>query len=87
MDSINKKKLGELIECTDEAIHEFIVHLNTQKPQANRFIITDIPPTRLFVKEGYADELRKCINDLVSENTFAEENRFKPKTKKKKSIY
>ena len=68
-------KRGDLIECTDEAILQYIMFLNEQKSPENRFIIGTFPPRHLFVKQGYVEEMKKAINEMVSRNTFSEEDR------------
>ena len=75
---------GELVECTDEAILEYLEYLNHQRSHDQSFIICSIPPTHLFVREGHAEELKKAINELVSSNTFAEEDRANGKNKRRK---
>ena len=62
-----------------------INYLHGQRTNDSGFIICAIPPTHLFVRPGHAEELKKAINELVSKNTFSEEERNVGKGKKKKN--
>ena len=76
-------KQGVLIECTDEGILEYILFLNSQRSNENKFIISDLPPRHLFIKPGFVDEIKKAINELASSNTFSEEQRAAKKKGRK----
>lgn len=69
---------GELIECSDPAIREYILDLNRRnrtQGESKGFVLRDIPPNHLFIKKGYSEELRKAINTLIDDNTFKEEGK------------
>jgi hypothetical protein len=68
-------KRGELVQCTDPAIREYILFINGNQPETQRFVIKDLPPIHLFVKTGSTPMLIKSINQLIDKNTFLEENR------------
>lgn len=71
-------KEGELIECSDPAIREFLLHLNTknyEESASKAFLIVDLPPCHMFVKKGTGPYLVEAVNNLINENTFLEENR------------
>lgn len=68
-------KAGELIECSDEAIHEFIYKLNADLSDPKKFIIRDLPPRHVFVKKGSSARIKEAINEMINTNTFTEENR------------
>jgi hypothetical protein len=68
-------KVGELIQCTDPAIREYILFINGSQPETQRFVIKDLPPIHLFVKKGSSETLNKSVNQLIDRNTFLEENR------------
>lgn len=72
---MEKGKEGELIECTDEAIHEYIVNLNAEQGELQKFIIKDLPPRFLFVKKGSSPQIRDAINELINKITFETENK------------
>lgn len=76
-------KQGEFIECTDSAIREYLIYLNSKEPQEHKFIIADIDDRFLFIKAGVADKLKEKINLLVTSNTFAEEDRDSKKKRLK----
>ena len=66
---------GELIECTDEAIREYILNLSAQNNETQKFVLVDLPPVHLFVKKGSSADIKKAINKLINNVTFKEENR------------
>lgn len=72
MSEIGKK--GELIECTDEAIREYILNLNAEQSETHKFVIKDLPPRYLFVKRGSSPKIKEAINQLINKITFDTEN-------------
>jgi hypothetical protein len=51
-------KRGELIECTDSAIREYIIWDNESQPENKQFVIKTMLPVHLFVKrESAADSI------------------------------
>jgi TFIIH basal transcription factor complex TTD-A subunit len=68
-------KRGELIECSDPAIREYILWVNASQPETKQFVIKDLPPVHLFVKRECATFLKLKVNQLIDKNTFLEENR------------
>lgn len=64
-------KLGELVECSDPAIREYILHINSKESES--FVLHDIPPNHLFVKRGVAPRLIELVNQLTNEVTFNDE--------------
>ncbi|KAK8891508.1 General transcription factor IIH subunit 5 [Tritrichomonas musculus] len=73
MTEIGKK--GELIVCSDEAIREYILNLNAEQAETQKFIIKDLPPKSLFVKKGSSPKIKEAINELINKITFESENR------------
>ena len=75
-------KKGDLIECSDPAIREYILDVNRRylEEYGKSFIIHDLPPCHLFVEKEAKGKptftmLIDAINKLVDDNTFLEENR------------
>ncbi|EAY23631.1 transcription factor IIH, putative [Trichomonas vaginalis G3] len=81
--SFGSPKNGEFIECTDPAIREYLIFLNSKEPAEHKFIITDIDDRYLFIKAGVSDKLKEKINLLVTSNTFSEEDRDSKKKKQR----
>ena len=68
---------GELIECSDEAIRQYILDMNKknrEQAESKVFVLRDLPPRHLFVKKGSTAFLRKAINELIDNNTFRAES-------------
>ena len=71
-------KAGELIECSDPAIREYILDMNRRQREQGEskvFVLRDLPPNHLFVKRGSTPLLIEAINDLIDRNTFTEESK------------
>lgn len=71
------KKFGDLIECSDPAIREYILYINGTLADSKKFVQKDLPPKHLLVNHGTSPFLNEMINSLVDTNTFLEENRQK----------
>ena len=70
-------KEGELIECSDPAIRQFLLYLNQKNREESptkRFLIFDLPPNHLFVEKGTGPYLIEAVNHLINENTFRPED-------------
>lgn len=68
---------GELIECSDEAIREYILDMNKknrEQGESHIFVLRDLPPRHLFVKKGSTQFLKQAINELIDNNTFRAES-------------
>ena len=68
-------RFGDLIEFSDPAIREYIMYLNMQQSESNRFVLKDLPPRHIFVKAGKSAEIKEKINELIDKYTFEAENK------------
>lgn len=60
---------GVLLEC-DIAMKQFILSMNEERPQSERFIIYDLDDTHLMVQPHVVDELQARIREFQDKNTF-----------------
>lgn len=66
---------GDLVECSDPAIREYILYLNSMLSEEKKFVLKDLPPTHLFIKPGKSPEINEKINELIDKYTFETENK------------
>ena len=57
----------------DPAMQQYIRYLDESKPPSERFIITVVDSTRLFVKESVVPELQAAIRALMDKHTYTDE--------------
>lgn len=56
--------------CSDIPMKQFIVSINDQLPNAQKFIIYDLDDTHLFVQPHVADMLQNKVKDFLDKITY-----------------
>ncbi|XP_014237846.1 general transcription factor IIH subunit 5 [Trichogramma pretiosum] len=66
---------GILVEC-DEAMKQFLLHLDESMTLGKKFIIQDLDDTHLFISADILDALRAQIDDLMDKISFPTDKAF-----------
>ena len=59
---------------TDEATVVYLVHHNSQRPGADKFVVQQLSPTLLFVKRKSLKLVRAIIASRLRDTVFEEED-------------
>ncbi|XP_026468503.1 general transcription factor IIH subunit 5-like [Ctenocephalides felis] len=65
---VNLKK-GVLVEC-DQAMKQFLLHLDETQALGSRFIIEDLDETHVFISADILETLQSKIDDLMDQISF-----------------
>ncbi|CAB0036213.1 unnamed protein product [Trichogramma brassicae] len=66
---------GILVEC-DEAMKQFLLHLDENLTLGKKFIIQDLDDTHLFISADILDALRARIDELMDKISFPTDKAF-----------
>ena len=55
---------------SDATIQQFVISVNDAQSPEDRFIVSILDPTHLFVKETAVPMLKERLNELMDENTY-----------------
>jgi hypothetical protein len=61
---------GYLISC-DIPTKQFIQYLDELKPQEKKFILADLDPTHLLVKQAAKEEITAKVEEWLDQNVFS----------------
>lgn len=62
---------GVLLTC-DAAVKQFLVHLDETGAVGQRFIISDLDDTHLFIIADVLDYLQEKLDELMDSNSFVD---------------